>query len=167
MLFRSAARVYGSGVLAVVLTGMGSDGLGGSRVIREQGGSVLAQDEPSSTVWGMPGAVASLASPTASSPLMPSLLKSCASPPARARTSAHILTTGGVLMEQAAATDYGYLRQLVFSLSQNVLDPSRDYLFDTRLSKLLRNQGMTHLNELVRHLRTRKDPSSSSQSPRP
>lgn len=59
VLFRSAAKVYGSGVLAVVLTGMGSDGLGGSRVIREQGGSVLAQDEPSSTVWGMPGAVAS------------------------------------------------------------------------------------------------------------
>jgi len=59
VLFRSAAKVYGSGVLAVVLTGMGSDGLNGSRVIREQGGSVLAQDEASSTVWGMPGAVAS------------------------------------------------------------------------------------------------------------
>jgi two-component system chemotaxis response regulator CheB len=57
VLFRSAARVYGSGVLAVVLTGMGSDGMNGSRIIREQGGSVLAQDEASSTVWGMPGAV--------------------------------------------------------------------------------------------------------------
>jgi two-component system chemotaxis response regulator CheB len=59
VLFRSAAKVYGSGVLAVVLTGMGSDGLIGSRIVREQGGSVLAQDEASSTVWGMPGAVAS------------------------------------------------------------------------------------------------------------
>ena len=58
VLFRSVARVYGQGVLAVMLTGMGSDGLLGSRVIREQGGSVLAQDEASSTVWGMPGAVA-------------------------------------------------------------------------------------------------------------
>jgi two-component system chemotaxis response regulator CheB len=58
VLFRSAARVYGSGVLAVVLTGMGSDGMNGCRVIREQGGSVLAQDEASSIVWGMPGAVA-------------------------------------------------------------------------------------------------------------
>ncbi len=57
-LFRSAARVYGSGVLAVVLTGMGYDGLIGSRLIREQGGSVLAQDQATSTVWGMPGAVA-------------------------------------------------------------------------------------------------------------
>lgn len=57
-LFRSAARVYGAGVLAVVLTGMGYDGLAGARVIREQGGSVLAQDQATSTVWGMPGAVA-------------------------------------------------------------------------------------------------------------
>jgi two-component system chemotaxis response regulator CheB len=57
VLFRSAAAVYGAGVLAVVLTGMGSDGLAGSRIIHAQGGTVLAQDEPTSAVWGMPGAV--------------------------------------------------------------------------------------------------------------
>ena len=57
VLFRSLARIYGSGVLAVVLTGMGSDGMNGCRAIRAQGGNVLAQDEASSTVWGMPGAV--------------------------------------------------------------------------------------------------------------
>ena len=57
VLFRSAAEVYGPAVLAVVLTGMGSDGLNGCRMIRDNGGSVFAQDQPTSTVWGMPGAV--------------------------------------------------------------------------------------------------------------
>ncbi len=61
-------------------------------------------------------------------------------------------------METAASTDYGYLRRLILGLSQNVLDPSRDYLFETRLTKLLRNQGMNRVDELVRHLRTQKDP---------
>jgi len=57
VLFRSASAVYGPATLAVVLTGMGSDGLASSRLIRTQGGTVLAQDQASSAVWGMPGAV--------------------------------------------------------------------------------------------------------------
>lgn len=61
-------------------------------------------------------------------------------------------------MSASASVDYAFLRDLVFRLSQNVLDPSRDYLFDTRLTRLLRTQGMTHLEELVQHLRIRKNP---------
>ncbi len=57
-----------------------------------------------------------------------------------------------------AAADYGFLRELVFGLTRNVLDPSRDYLFETRLSKLLRNQGMNRVEELVRRLRASRNP---------
>jgi two-component system, chemotaxis family, protein-glutamate methylesterase/glutaminase len=57
VLFRSAAAAYGAGVLAVILTGMGADGMLGCRVLRDRGASVLAQDQATSVVWGMPGAV--------------------------------------------------------------------------------------------------------------
>jgi two-component system chemotaxis response regulator CheB len=57
VLFRSAVAVYGGKILGVVLTGMGQDGMRGSELIHEQGGQVLAQDEASSVVWGMPGSV--------------------------------------------------------------------------------------------------------------
>lgn len=57
-LFSSAARVFGAGALALVLTGMGSDGLKGARDIAEASGNVIAQDERTSVVWGMPGSVA-------------------------------------------------------------------------------------------------------------
>lgn len=58
VLFRSVAEVYGAGVLAVVMTGMGQDGLLGCEAVRNAGGQIIVQDEPSSVVWGMPGFVA-------------------------------------------------------------------------------------------------------------
>jgi two-component system chemotaxis response regulator CheB len=57
VLFGSLAAVYGESVLAVILTGMGSDGLAGCRKLRSAGSMVIAQDQATSTVWGMPGAV--------------------------------------------------------------------------------------------------------------
>jgi len=58
VLFRDAAVVYGASALAVVLTGMGSDGTQGARALVETGATVIAQDEATSTVWGMPGSIA-------------------------------------------------------------------------------------------------------------
>jgi two-component system chemotaxis response regulator CheB len=57
-LFASAASMWGPAILAVVLTGMGSDGMRGAGEIVAAGGGVIAQDEASSVVWGMPGSTA-------------------------------------------------------------------------------------------------------------
>jgi two-component system chemotaxis response regulator CheB len=56
-LFLSAAQVCGAAVLAIVMTGMGHDGVRGAGALKAQGAYVIAQDEASSTVWGMPRAV--------------------------------------------------------------------------------------------------------------
>src|SRR5207245_8912924 len=57
-LFTSAIDVWQGGILALVLTGMGSDGMRGGKEIVAAGGNVIAQDEATSVVWGMPGAAA-------------------------------------------------------------------------------------------------------------
>lgn len=57
-MMRSLIGIYGSKVLCVILTGMGQDGLKGAQTLVENGGRVIAQDEATSVVWGMPGAVA-------------------------------------------------------------------------------------------------------------
>lgn len=57
-MFASLAALYGPAVLAVMLTGMGSDGLDGARAVCDAGGTLIGQDKETSIVWGMPGAVA-------------------------------------------------------------------------------------------------------------
>jgi two-component system, chemotaxis family, protein-glutamate methylesterase/glutaminase len=57
-MLRSLSTVYGRRLLVVILTGMGHDGLEGCKAVTKAGGHVLAQDEATSAVWGMPGAVA-------------------------------------------------------------------------------------------------------------
>ena len=56
-MFESIASVYGAATLALVLTGMGHDGAEGGRIIAAAGGTIVAQDEASSVVWGMPGKI--------------------------------------------------------------------------------------------------------------
>jgi two-component system, chemotaxis family, protein-glutamate methylesterase/glutaminase len=53
----SLIKIYGSNILGLILTGMGHDGLEGCKKLKALGGQVIAQDETTSVVWGMPGAV--------------------------------------------------------------------------------------------------------------
>jgi len=57
-MLRSLIPIYGRKIFTVILTGMGQDGLRGGEAVTKAGGSVIAQDEATSVVWGMPGAVA-------------------------------------------------------------------------------------------------------------
>jgi two-component system chemotaxis response regulator CheB len=57
-LFTSVGEIYGGAAIAVILTGMGRDGLRGVELLQAQGANVIVQDEDSSVVWGMPGVVA-------------------------------------------------------------------------------------------------------------
>ena len=58
VLFRSVAELFGQNALAVIMTGMGQDGLRGCELIKQANGQVIVQDEASSVIWGMPGFVA-------------------------------------------------------------------------------------------------------------
>jgi two-component system chemotaxis response regulator CheB len=82
VLFSSVAKAYGSKALAIVLSGMGNDGVAGARLLSAQGSTIIAQDEASSVVWGMPGAVVreNLANAVLSVEVMSSSLsRACAS----------------------------------------------------------------------------------------
>ncbi len=61
-------------------------------------------------------------------------------------------------MASTATMPYDFLRQIVYARSYNVLDPTHDYLFETRLARLMRDRGMTQVAELVEHLQQRRNP---------
>jgi two-component system chemotaxis response regulator CheB len=68
-LFESVARVFGAASVAVILTGMGEDGVVGLRSVRQAQGRIIAQDEATSVVWGMPGAAVAAGLPDVVLPL--------------------------------------------------------------------------------------------------
>jgi two-component system chemotaxis response regulator CheB len=90
VLFRSAVELYGGNLLGVVLTGMGDDGSGGARAIRDAGGRMIVQDQATSVVWGMPGAIARAGLADRELPLgdiVPEIVRSVSVGRARARAT--------------------------------------------------------------------------------
>jgi two-component system chemotaxis response regulator CheB len=106
-LFFSAARTYGAGTLAMVMTGMGSDGLNGARAVRESGGVVLAQDEATSAVWGMPGRVSEAGIANATLPL--SVMAGAVNARVSAARPSGLDTVGGSATVARREAPYGLL----------------------------------------------------------
>ncbi len=122
-MFNSAIDVWQGGILALVLTGMGSDGTRGGKEIVAAGGSVIAQDEASSVVWGMPGAAANAGICAAVLPL-----NQIAS------------ETGSAVFGRPLVTpmDYEFLRKLLKERSGLDLSSDKQYLVESRLMPLAR-----------------------------
>jgi two-component system, chemotaxis family, protein-glutamate methylesterase/glutaminase len=173
VLLRSVASLCGANALAVILTGMGEDGLRGCELIAEAGGSAIAQDKASSVVWGMPGAIvragladevlplgeigAAIARKVAAS-------KTSARPPARPAESIRAagveeaqqkkIPPAGVRLRRRSpdASGYDFVRKLVHARCGMVLDAGKNYLVDARLEPVVREEGHASLAELVEQL---------------
>ena len=118
---------------------MGSDGLRGAQTIVAAGGSVVAQDEATSVVWGMPGQVAHAGVCSAVLPLD------------RDRAPARTPVRGRA---RVTPQDFDYLRQLLRQRSGLVLSAEKQYLAESRLLPVARKHGLSSLAELVGKLKT-------------
>ena len=116
---------------------MGSDGARGAEVLRRGGAEVVAQDEASSVVWGMPGAVVAAGLAHRVLPLSADRAATSAVAVARGRATA---LAGGRPMSLAPA-DFDYIRDMVRRHSAIVLDPGKEYLVESRLVPLARKEG--------------------------
>ena len=113
------AQLFGADSCAVILTGMGSDGCNGARVMAAAGAPIIAQDEATSVVWGMPGAVAHAGICSAILPLP--------------RIAPHL---AGLCAKDAGMTsaDFTFIAAFLKERSGLIITPDKMYLLETRLS---------------------------------
>ncbi len=153
-LFTSVGEVYGGAVIAVILTGMGQDGLRGVEILKAQGASVLAQDEATSVVWGMPGAVVNAGLADRVLPLdqvVPEILR---------MAGRDVRGTEWPAKRQSAeihSENYRFLQEHVYSQSGIVLEGDKHYLFESRLAPIVRQLGLGSINDLCALLRATRE----------
>ena len=170
VLFRSAVRVYGGDLLAVVLTGMGVDGRAGcERRRRPPAARSLAQDEASSVVWGMPGAVATAGLAHRVLPLdeigAAIVASSRPAPAARAPPRRRHARPGYPTARRHRRLDlrrctmslapdtFTFVADLVRQRSAIQLEPGKEYLVESRLLPLARDAKLPSVDAYVRDLR--------------
>ena len=144
-LFTSIGEVYGGAVIAVILTGMGQDGLRGAQILKAHGASVLAQDEASSVVWGMPGAVVNAGLADRVLPLdqvVPEILRH--GRPNLEGDWMHSQTS----IAEIHSENYRFLQEHVYSQAGIVLEEDKHYLFESRLAPIVRQLGLGSINDL-------------------
>ncbi len=140
-MLRSAAAATEGRLLVAMLTGMGQDGLAGAREVVAGGGAVVAQDEDSSVVWGMPGA---------GGQGRPGLRRAAAAadrPPPADHARRHPCACRPVMGAYAA------LSAMLKARSGLTLGPDKLYLLETRLAPLLRREKLSGLDELAARCR--------------
>ncbi len=143
-MFKSAAAAYGKNVMAIVLTGIGSDGLEGAKAIIAAGGVVIAQDKESSVVWGMPGAVAKAGICTEILPLddIARFIKEYSFGKVRENFKMQILP------HHAA-----FLKDYFFHKCGMLIGDDKAYLIDTRLTPVIKKHKLGGLSDLIQKIK--------------
>ena len=136
------------------LTGMGQDGLRGCELLADAGAQIIAQDEATSVVWGMPGFVAKAGLADAVVPLSEMADRIVRAGSGFATPSSRRpADVSRVASMSLAAVDFDYLRTLVKNHTAIVLDAGKEYLAETRLAPLVSEQGCASLQEFLGRLR--------------
>ena len=137
-MFTSAAAIWGASLLGVVLTGMGSDGARGAGDIVRGGGNIFAQDEATSVVWGMPGATA----------MAGSLCRRAAADRSGSANFACIFRR-----QVVTPADYEFLQRFLKEKSGLVLTSEKQYLIESRLQPVAKQNAIASLTDLVARLK--------------
>ncbi len=162
-LFRSLAEHCRGQVLSVVLTGMGSDGKKGTDALKAAGGYSIAQDEATSVVWGMPGAVVEAGLRRSRPAPSPDRAGDC--PPGYGgirMTTQRVLSTPSPVSEPAAgltAENFALLREYIHRESGIALGDDKMYLLKSRLQPLVEEEHLRSIDDLCE--RIRRTPSES------
>ena len=154
VLFRSVASVYGGSTVALIMTGMGQDGLHGCTVLRELGATILDQDEATSVVWGMPGYVAQaglahqiLPLPEIAGALVRLLPTPRSYPPANFLFPVSLPTA-----------DFEFVTTFARRTAAIIIEPGKDYFVESRLTSLATHHTGGNIPEFIGLLR--KTPAS-------